>query len=59
MKKIYGFAWVLLAAAVIATASSGALNAAALFIYSLVALALVYALALWSVFVNTRKIPTE
>jgi hypothetical protein len=56
MKKIYISAWFLLAAAAIVTALSGGFNAAALVFYSLIALGLVYTLALWSVIVNTREL---
>lgn len=58
MKKIYVSAWFLLAAAAIVTALTGAFDAAALVVYSLATLALVYTLALWSVIVSTREIKT-
>ena len=59
MKPIYAFAWVLLAAAIVLTAMTGTFDAPALVAFSLVALALVYTLALYSVIVNTREIKTE
>lgn len=59
MKKFYVSAWILLAAAALVTALTGAFDAAALVVFSLGALALVYTLALWSVFVNTHEMQTE
>lgn len=59
MKKLYVSAWFLLAAAAFVAGFTGAMNAAALVMFSLVALGLVYALALWSVFTNTRELETE
>lgn len=54
MKKFYLLAWLLLVAAVLIMALTGAINAWALTVFSLVALGLFYALGLWSFFVNTR-----
>ncbi len=59
MKKIYVLAWFLLAAAAFVSALTGTFNPAALLVFSLIALGLVYTFALWSVLVNTREIKTE
>ena len=59
MKKSYVSAWFLLAAAAFVAVLTGVMNAAALVAFSLVALGLVYALALWSVFTNTKGLQTE
>lgn len=59
MKKFYISAWVLLAAATFVSIFTGSFNPVALFVFSLVALALVYTLALWSVIINTRVLKTE
>ena len=53
MKKFYVLAWFLLAMAFLGSALSGAFNATEMVVFSLVALGLVYTLALWSVIVNT------
>ena len=54
MKKFYVLAWVLLAASVLAAVFSGTFDPLAMIVFSLVTVSLVYAFALWSVFVNTR-----
>ena len=54
MKKFYISAWFLLAAATIVAAFSGALNGGVLFVFSLIALGLVYTLAVWAIIVNNR-----
>jgi ABC-type multidrug transport system permease subunit len=59
LKNLYVLAWFLLAAAVLVSALTGAFNVAALVVFSLIALGLVYTLALWSVTVNTREIKTR
>lgn len=59
MKKFYVSAWFLLAAAALVSALTGTFNAAALLVFSLVALALVHTLALWTVIVNTRGVQPE
>lgn len=59
MKKLYVSAWVLLAAAAFAAVVTGAMSAATLFVFSLAALGLVYALALWAVVVNAGNLKTE
>lgn len=59
LKNLYVLAWFSLAAIVLGSVSNGALNPASLVVFSLAALSLVYALALWSVFTNTREIKTE
>lgn len=53
MKKIYTAAWFLLTLFFVATVFTGYFNALSLVVFSLGALALVYALALWTLFVNT------
>lgn len=58
LKNLYVLAWILLAASVLGSAVTGVLAPAALLGFSLAALGLVYALALWSVVVNTREIKT-
>lgn len=59
MKNLYISAWILLAAAAFVSVLTGSFNPAALFVFSLVALALVYALALWSVMADARDLKTE
>ena len=54
MKNFYISAWILLAAAALLTLLTGYLTVPALFVFSLVGLALIHALMLWSVIVNTR-----
>lgn len=55
IKKIYAAAWVLLALTAFVTFLTGSFNSLTLVVFSLAALALVHALALWTVVVNTRK----
>lgn len=59
MKKIYIAAWFLVALAVLISIFTGTFDPVLLFVYSLVALALVYGLALWTVILNRREIKTE
>lgn len=59
MKRLYGLAWLILAAAVLASVVSGSLDPVMLVALSLAALSLVYGLALWSVIVNTRDARLE
>lgn len=59
MKKFYISAWILLASAVAIAVLTGSSNPFALLVFSLVALALVFALMLWTVFVNTRDLEME
>lgn len=59
MKNFYIAAWVLLAMAAFVSVLTGTFNAVTLFVFSLVALALVYALALWSVITQTRDLKAE
>lgn len=54
MKTFYALAWVFLALISIRLAMTGALDPVALVVLSLVAAALVYGLALWSVITNAR-----
>ncbi len=54
MKKIYTAAWFLLAILFLATVLTGSLNPVSLVVFSLIALGLVYALALWVVIDNSR-----
>ncbi len=58
MKKFYVLAWFLLAMAALITALTGAFNAVALVVFSLIALGLVHTLALWSVLVNAQDAQT-
>lgn len=55
IKKFYAAAWILLALTASVALLTGSFNAVTLFVFSLAALALVYALALWTVVVNTRE----
>jgi ABC-type nickel/cobalt efflux system permease component RcnA len=59
MKNFYISAWILLALAAFVSVLTGTFNAVTLFVFSLVALALVYALALWSVVTQTRDLEAE
>lgn len=59
MKNIYIASWVLLAISFLATLFTGSFNAVSLFVFSFAVLALVYALALWSVIVNTQNTQPE
>ena len=52
-------AWFLLVAGALVSASRGVLTPAAMVIYSLLALGLVFALMLWAVVANGREIQTE
>jgi hypothetical protein len=54
VKEIYISAWILLAAATLVTILTGSFSPVALVVFSLIALALVHTLALWSVIENTR-----
>ncbi|HMJ07872.1 MAG TPA: hypothetical protein VK468_02635 [Pyrinomonadaceae bacterium] len=53
MKTFYILAWILVAIAAVVSFVTGYFNSATLVAFSLTALALVYALALWSVITNT------
>ena len=55
LKKFYAAAWILLFLTAFVSLLTGAANWAALVIYSLFALALVYALALWTLVDNNRR----
>jgi hypothetical protein len=54
LKKFYAAAWILLFLAVFVSLVTGAANWVALVIFSFLALALVYAHALWTLVVNNR-----
>jgi hypothetical protein len=54
MKKLYISAWILFALTALVTVFTGTFSSLALVVFSLVALGLVYALALRSVIANTR-----
>jgi len=56
MRKIYTAAWLLLTVLFLASVSTGNFNPVSLLIFSLIALGLVYAPALWAVVVNTKKL---
>ncbi len=55
MKQLYLSAWLLLGTAAILAGVTGFFNSLTLFIFSCIALGLVYGFALWSVIVNTRE----
>lgn len=59
MKKFYVLAWFLLAASIIVMVFTGTFNPLAMVVFSLIAAGLVYALALWSVIVNTRETQSQ
>lgn len=59
MKKIYIAAWFIVALAVLVSIFTGTFNPAVLFVYSLVALALVHVLALWTVILHTREMKSK
>lgn len=59
MKTLYLAAWLLLTVAAGVSFLTGYHNAAAMLVFSLAALALVYGLALWIVVVNTRDAASE
>ena len=59
MKQIYFSAWIVLTIAALVTVLTGSFSPAALVVFSLIALSLVYMFALWSVIVNTRDLKTE
>jgi hypothetical protein len=59
MKKIYISAWFLLTAAILVAGLAGAFSPTVLFVLSLAGLSLLYAFALWSGIVNTRKLETK
>lgn len=59
MKKFYGLAWLILAGAVLVSILAGSFDPVSLLAFSLAALALVHALAIWSVIVNTRDMKLE
>ena len=49
IKKFYGLVWVLFFASVLVSVLTGTLGPLAMVVYGVVAVGLVYALALWSV----------
>lgn len=59
MKNIYVAAWFLLTILFLASVFTGYFNALSLVVFSLSALALVYALAIWSLYVNTPEVTTK
>lgn len=59
MKHFYSTAWFLWAVAALVMVSSGSFDVVAFVLFSLGALVLVHALALWSVFTNTRELSRE
>ena len=59
MKKIYMAGWFIVALATLVSILTGTLTPAAMVVYSLLALGLVFTLMLWSVIVNTQEIKTE
>lgn len=59
IKNFYISAWFLLAAAVLITFLTGYFTPVVLFAFSLIALALVHILAMWSVIINTRNLDAK
>ena len=59
LRKFYISAWFLLAATVLVSIFNGFFNPFTLLVFSLVALALVHTLLLWSVIVQTRDAQPE
>lgn len=59
MKKFYVLAWFLLVSSVLVSVFTSTFNPLAMVVFSLVAVGLVYAFALWSVIVNTRDTQPE
>jgi hypothetical protein len=57
IRKVYTWAWLLVALAFLFSVLSGTFDAATAVIFGLVALGLIYALALWTVVMNTRETP--
>ena len=53
MKTLYKLAWIFVALVAAASFLMGYFDALAMVVLSLVAVSLVYALSLWSVFINT------
>ena len=56
MKKFYISAWILLAVTAFAAVLTGSFSPIAMLAFSLIALALVFALMLWTVIENTRDL---
>lgn len=56
VKKFYILAWFLLVGGVLASIFTGTFNPLATVAFSLIALGLFHAMALWSVFVNTGDV---
>ena len=59
MKNFYVSAWLLLAASVLVSVFTGTFNPIGMVVFSLVAVGLFYAFALWTVIVNTRDTPPQ
>ena len=59
LRKFYIFTWLLLAGSVLSSVLHGPLSALQWVTFSLIAAALLYALALWAVFTNTGETQTE
>lgn len=53
MKRVYTVSSILLAILLFVTVLTGSLNAVSLVVFGFTVLALIYALALWTVFANT------
>ena len=58
-KKFYVLAWSLLIASFVVSVSTGSLTEIGMVAFSLIALALVYALALWAVLTNFAEMHLE
>jgi hypothetical protein len=59
LKTFYILAWILVALSAVVTHLGGYFNSVAQVTFSFAVLALVYALALWSVFTNTQRTELE
>ena len=59
LKKLYVSAWFLLILAAAATIFTGSLNEVGMVAFGLIGLALVYAMALWVVFVNPGQMQQQ
>ena len=59
LKKFYVLAWFLLIGSALIAVLTGSLNEIGMVAFGLIGLALVYALALWSVFTNPGELYAE
>lgn len=59
MRKFYGLAWFLLMGSALVSIYTGSLNEVGMVAFSLIGLALVYALAMWAVFSDPGSVHGE